>query len=110
MPISLAAVPALVNGAPVFLGVTDVTTTAKTNAEATTPYGTTGLTDKALLIQASAECYVGVTATSTGDVTTANGVKLAADERVIVLMSATYPYLVAITASGTANLRVWELV
>lgn len=102
----------ILNGMPIFLGVIDATTTSKTNHEATTPFNNTGeaLKGKTLLIQVSAECYIGVTSTSTGTVTTANGVKLAADERVIIMMGQSRGFLAAIHATATANVRVWELV
>lgn len=102
----------LLSGAPVFLGVIDATTTSKTNAQATTAFGANEpyLTGKTLLIQPSAEIYLGVSRTSSGTVTTSNGVKVLADERVVICMDSAYAYLAAITASGTANVRVWELV
>lgn len=97
-------------GSPKFLGVIDGTTTAKTNAEATTPFSASGLTGKTLLIHASAACFIGMVDTSTGDVTTANGVPLAADEKAIITVHPSYPFLAVIHATATVSLKVWELL
>lgn len=105
------------NGYPVYLGTIDCTTTAKTNAEATTPFGNTGelLKGKVLLIKnaGSVDVYIHPVATSTGDVVTARGanygVPLAAGERVYVTMGSAYGYISAIAASSTANLDFWEM-
>lgn len=99
------------SGSPSFLGVIDATTTSKTNSQATAPFNTAApqLGLRTLLIQVSAECYILPVATATSTVTTSTGVKLAVDERVIINCTSTETYLAVITASGTANCRVWEL-
>lgn len=99
------------NGSPSFLGVIDATTTSKTNHQATTPFANTvdALKGKTILIQSSAACFILPVSTNTGTVTAANGVKLAADERVIITMGSAQGWLAAILASGTGNVRVWEM-
>lgn len=98
------------SGCPTFLGLI-VATTTKNNADTATPFNAAapGLTGKILVIQPDAACYIlpGTAATST--VTTANGIKLAVDERVQLTMTSTTGWLAALAVSGTANVKVWEL-
>lgn len=111
MDASLAAL-----GSPRYLGTINAGTTAKTNAEASTPFAATGdaLKGKMLLIVTDAAVRLHGVATSDGDVTTTRnaagfGVPLAADERVVIRVVDDYPYLSVITASGSANVDIWEL-
>jgi hypothetical protein len=100
------------NGTPVYLGTIDVTITSKTNSQAATAFSTAedALEGKVLLIQCDAATFIGPAKTSSGTVTTANGVKLTTDERVIITMAQGYHYLAAIVSAGTANCKFWELV
>jgi hypothetical protein len=97
-------------GSPAFLGVIDVTTTSKRQDQATAAFSTSGtaLASKTLLVHASAACFIAPVASS-GTVTAANGVPLGADEKAVITMLPSDTHLAAITASGTANLKVWEL-
>lgn len=108
------------SGYPVFLGTIDFTGTSKTNAQATTPFSATfpGLAGKALLLQTDQDVYVLPVTTSTGTVTSSNGVKLSAGERVTITMpdrdqrdiSGDAPdFLAALQVSAGGNLKVWEL-
>lgn len=100
----------IVEGTPVFLGVI-VATTTKNNHDTAVPFNNTGdaLEGKQLLIQTDAACYILPGVLNTSTVTTANGVLLAAGERVTVGMRQGYKWLAALAVSGTANVRVWEL-
>ena len=104
-------VSVLINGTPVFLGLI-VATTTKNNTDTATPFNTAanGLAGKALLIQSDTECFILPSASSTGTVTTANGVKVGADEKVIIIMGPTYGWLAGLAVTGTSNIRVWELL
>lgn len=119
-PILSAADVALASlGSPVYLGTIDAGATAKTNAEASTPFANTGdgLKNKVLLIandSTSLTVRFHPVATSTGDATATRnaagfGVPIGPGERVIVRMLADYAYLAVISPSGAANVDVWEL-
>lgn len=97
-----------INGVPVFLGVIAASTT-KNNHDTATPFNNTGsaLAGKVLLLQADAACHILPGTANTITATTSNGVKLGADERVIITMNSTYGWLACV---GSANLRVWELL
>ncbi len=102
----------ILSGTPKYLGVIDFTGTSKTNHQATSVFNNTGaaLTGKTLLLQCSAAVHILPVTTNDGTVTTATGVKLAADERVIISMGSTYGWLAAIQTSGAGNLSFWELI
>ena len=96
------------NGTPVLLGAIVATTTIN-NHDTAVPFNNTGigLGGKVLLLQASAACHIYPGTTNAATATTANGVKLAADERVIITMNSTYGWLAVV---GAATVRVWELL
>jgi hypothetical protein len=95
-------------GTPVYLGVIAATTT-KNNADTAVPFLNTGdgLAGLTLLIHASAACYILPDTSLAATVTTANGVPVAADERVIIQMTPAHKSLAAV---GTANVSVWKLI
>ncbi len=97
------------NGSPTFLGVI-VATTTKNNHDTVAAFNNTGdaLKGKIVMIQSDAACYVLAGSLNTSTVTTANGVKLAPDERVIITMSRDQGWLAGLAVSGTANIRVWS--
>src|SRR3990167_5807662 len=108
------------SGRPVLLGTITATTT-KNNHTTAVPFNNTGnaLLGKTLLIQPDSACYIGCGLTNAGTVTTANGVKLAADERVILTMDDIdssvaagefYGWFASVAVSGTTVLKVWELL
>lgn len=110
------------NGSPDYLGTIDCTTTSKTNHEATTPFNNTGnaLLGKVLLLsnEGTVDVYVHPVSTNAGLVTsdgTGNhGVRIGAAERVILMMEdddtgSPNKWIAAKTASGTANLRIYDL-
>jgi hypothetical protein len=99
------------NGTPVRLG-TIVATTTKNNYDTATPFNNSGdgLAGKVLLIQADAAGYILPGTASTSTVTTSNGVKVSADERVIITMQSNYLSLAALAVSGTMNVKIWELL
>lgn len=99
------------NGSPSYLGTIDATTTSKTNHQATTPFNNTGdgLSGKVLLIQSNSDVFLLPVSTNTGTVTTTTGVKIRADERVMLTMTQRHNWLAVICASGTANVRIWEM-
>lgn len=98
-------------GTPVFLGVI-VATTTKNNNDTSVPFtnAVEAMKGKTLLIQSDAACYILPGILNTATVTTANGVYLAPNDRVCINMGSSYGWLAALAASGTANVRVWELV
>lgn len=105
-------------GAPVYLGSYNATTTAKTNAEVTTAFNATGdgLAGKVLLIHNTGTDDVRVlpVAASTGDVTTVRdaagfGVLVSAGAKVTIRMQPSMAYLSVICPSSTATVDVWEL-
>lgn len=100
-----------VNGTHVLLG-TIVATTTKNNTDTAVPFNSTGegLKGKTLLVQPDAACYILPGLLSTSTVTTANGLKLSADQTYVIMMGASYGWLACLSVSGTANLKVWELV
>jgi hypothetical protein len=104
-----ASMAALLNGTPVLLG-TVIATTTKNNHDTATPFNNTGdaLKGKLLMLQPDAACYINFATTNAGTATT-SAIKLAADERVVVSMTEAHGWVACVSASGTTNLRVWEL-
>jgi hypothetical protein len=98
----------LLSGTPVYLGVI-VATTTKNNHDTVAPFNNTGsgLGGKTLLVQASAALNFRPVTTNAGTVTTANGIALAAGEKMVICMGETYGWLAAV---GSASLSVWELI
>lgn len=99
------------NGTPNYLGVI-VATTTKNNHDTAVPFNDTGeaLKGKVLLIQPDAVCYIYVGTVNTATATTTNGIKVGADERVIIAMGSSYGWLACVSSTGTTNCRVWELL
>lgn len=99
------------NGSPSFLGVIAGTSSSVNNHTTGTAFRNTGeaLTGKTLLLQSDATCHILPGTTNAAAATVANGVKLAADERVILTMTREEGWLAAIAPSTTCNVRVWEL-
>lgn len=97
------------NGTPVLLGTITVAGASKNNADTAVPFSNTGncLKGKTLLLQPSASVHVLPGTASNSTVTTSNGVKIGADERVIITMAEDYGWLAVI---GTADVKVWELI
>lgn len=110
----------VINGSPRYLGVIDFTSSSRTNASgATATFNVAGLAGKTLLLQTDQDVYILPVATASGAVTSTNGVKLTAGERVIIVMDdidskapagETYAWLAALRVSADGNLKVWELV
>lgn len=100
------------SGSPRLLGVIDFTSTAKTNAEATTPFNAAdpALGGKVLLLQATQDVFVLPVSDSTGDAASATSVLLYAGERVILTMDSVNMWLSAVRSTADGNLKVWELV
>jgi hypothetical protein len=95
------------NGRPTYLGRISATTTAKNNADATAfvvPQDA-----KVLLVCASAAVKILPDTDATEDITTANGVPVAASGCWWLTLKETDTHLQAITASGTADVDVWRL-
>lgn len=95
------------NGRPTYLGRISATTTAKNNADATAfaiPQAA-----KVLLACTSAAVRILPDTDDTEDITTANGVPVAAGACWWMILNASDSYIQAITESGTANVDVWRL-
>lgn len=108
------------SGCPVYLGTIDFTGTAKTNAEATTPFNAASpaLSGKVLLLQATQDCYISAVTTSTGDAASTNSPLIFANERVILTMDdyderaiagEVREWLSVVRSTASGNLLVWEL-
>lgn len=112
MPVGLTGryFDAALYGDAVHIG-TIVATTTKNNHDTATPFNNTGeaLKGKLLLIQPDAACYVRQVDSTSGTVTTSNGVKLAADQLFYFQMRSTKGFLACVSVSGTTNLKVFEL-
>lgn len=111
----------LLSGSPRYLGVIDFTGTSKTNSQATSAFNATApaLAGKVLLLQPDQDVYIRTVQTSTGTVTSTNGIKIAAGERVQIVMDdldskvpdgESYGWIAAIRVSVSGNLKVWELL
>ena len=94
-------------GSPQFLGLI-VATTTKNNHDTATPFNNTGeaLKGMMLLLQPDAVCHIRAGTTNAVTVTTANGVKLIADEKYVITMTRDEGWLAAV---GTANVKVFQL-
>lgn len=100
----------LLNGDPTFLGAISATTT-KNNHTTAVPFSNTGtgLAGKTLLLQPDTAGYLLCGSANTAAVTSANGIKINADERVIISLSDTNGWCAWLASTGTSILRVWEL-
>lgn len=103
-------------GVPVYLGTVDATTTSKTNWEATTSFGSTGLCGKVLLIQNAGSVDIRLLPTGNADGGVSNtrnalfGPAISAGERVVVYMEgSTRCHMAVIATTSTANVDFWEL-
>lgn len=101
----------ILNGTPRLLGKI-VATTTKNNHDTAVPFNNTGeaLKGKALLFQSDAAFYLYEGDTNAATATPDNGVLVAANERVIMCMGSSYGWVAAVAVSGTANVKVWELI
>jgi hypothetical protein len=91
------------NGSPTYLGTVTSTGASATNASTATPFTLTR--GSLLLLQADATVYV----VSGASVSSSNGVKVAADEKFYLLLTSEQTTLAVISASGTANVKVFRL-
>lgn len=100
-----------VNGSPVLLGTITAATTKNNHDTAVAFVNTgTGLANRMLILQPDVACYVTFGTANTVTATALTGVKLAADEKFPVIMSATHGWIAALAVSGTCVLKVWELI
>jgi hypothetical protein len=95
------------NGRPTYLGRISATTSAKNNADATA--FTIPQDAKVLLVCSSAAVRILPDTDVTEDITTANGVPVAANACWWMILKTADEYLQAITAAGTADVDVWRL-
>lgn len=112
-PASVSQVLGELNGSPRYIGTLAVTTSAQSsNFTNTARFGP----GAQLLVQADAACFV-LGGVSTPDITTANGVQLQAGQTFYIRLRAPKfgvglageTHIQAITATGTANLKVWMM-
>ncbi len=96
------------DGSPTYLG-TIVATTTKNNHDTAAPFSNVApaLQGKVLMLQPDAACHILPGIVNTATVTTANGVYLAAYERVIITMSELQGWIAVV---GAANVKVWEML
>jgi hypothetical protein len=107
-------ISSVLNGCPSYLGVI-VATTTKNNHDTAVPFNNTGeaLKGKVLLLQSDAAFYLLPGTTNAATVATSGattGVLVAANERVVMVMGSSYGWVAAVAVSGTANVKVWELI
>lgn len=103
-----------INGAPTYLGsIVTTSAAAKNNSDTAVAFNGSAapyLKGKMLLIQTSGVCYILPVSSASGAVTSANGIKLAADERVILTMDGARGFLSVIRDSSDVTVKVWELM
>ena len=104
-------ISSVLNGCPSYLGVI-VATTTKNNHDTAAAFNNTGeaLKGKVLLLQSDAAFYLYPGTTNAATASTTNGVLVAANERVVMVMGSSYGWVAALSVSGTANVKVWELI
>lgn len=103
-------------GDPVLLGTIVSAGSSTTNGSTAVPFNNTGdnadgggLRGKTLLIQSDVAIYVKQVTTSASTVTSANGVKISADQLFYISMRREKGFLAIIPVSGSANVKVFEM-
>lgn len=98
------------NGSPVLLGTITATTT-KNNHDTAVPFLDTAnaLKGAILLVQCDTAAYLLPGTVNTATAASTTGVKVAADEKYYIIMSATHGWLAAIAVAGTSVCKVWRL-
>lgn len=112
-PASVSQVLGELNGSPRYIGTLAVTTTGQSSNFSNAARFGPGVQ---LLVQADAACLV-LGGVSVSDISTANGVALQAGQTFYLRLRVGKPgiglaaetHIQAITASGTANLKVWMM-
>lgn len=96
------------NGMPEWIGTIAATTTGVDNGNTGTPF--TIPPDAALLLEVDAEVYVGpILKTGATPMATSQLKKMAAGDSFYCVMREGLPILLARTASGTANVKVFQV-
>ncbi len=113
MPARLTG-PALVNalnGLHSYLGVI-IATTTKSNHDTAVPFNNTGdaLKGRTLMVQSDTAFYLYHGTLNTATATSTNGMLIGAGERVALTMTRDHGWLAAVAVSGTANVKVWEMI
>lgn len=110
------------NGNTRYLGTIDAGTSGSTNGNCSASFRVSypALLGKILLVQPDGICYAGSAFWTGYQLPASEGVKIAQDERVIITMDDIdstqkaigdyYAWLAITAASGTVNVKVWELV
>lgn len=101
-----------ISGCPFYLGTIQSTGSSQDNSDTGTPFNGTGdaLKGRALLIQADAACYVLPTTAATTAVTSGTGVLIPANGSWTLTLGTSTGWLAVISVSGTANVKVWEVL
>jgi hypothetical protein len=107
-PAEIAVVTKALNGSPQYLG-TIVATTTKNNHDTASPFNDGTLGGVCLCVQPDAACYILAGTANTATVTSSNGVKLGADERLYLWLKDSEGWLACVSVSGTTNLKVWKM-
>jgi len=99
------------NGTPLLLG-TITATTAKDNADTAVVFNdaSPGLAGKLIMLQTDSACYVKCSTAAASAATSANGILLAAYERVVIWLGESYGWVSVLPVSGTSVVKVWELI
>ncbi len=99
------------NGLHSYLGVI-IATTTKNNHDTAVPFNNTGdaLKGKTLIIQSDAAFYLYWGALNTATATSTNGMLIGAGERAQLTMTRDAGWLAAVSVTGTANVKVWEMI
>lgn len=112
MSARLLNTPALLgalNGSPQYLGsIVTTAATAQNNSTTAVPFTLNG--GRSYMVQANGVCYFLAQELAAGATTTANGVQVAANERVIFTTKSTEAFISIIRDSADVTVKVWEVV
>lgn len=101
------------NGNPTYLGEIIAGTGAAVNNHTTAvPFNNTGaaLTNKVVLLQGDVAFRVLSEEDNTPSVSSTNGVVVGSNDRIAIAMDSTHGWVSVIAVTGTATVKVWELV
>lgn len=98
-------------GTPVYLG-TIVATTTKNNHDTAAPFSNTGDAMKgfSVIVQCDTAAYIRSGTANTVTVTAANGLLVAANEKLYLALEETYGWIAALAVSGTSNCKVFQVL
>jgi hypothetical protein len=96
----------LLNGSHAFLGTITATTT-KNNSDTAVPFTITEGT--CLMIQSDVATYILAGTATTQTVTSANGLRIEANEKYVMWLTAKQLYLACLGVAATATVKIWSM-